>query len=262
VFAHSCHRLLQDAESAVVKARKVAGVINGQLQLAALHEAEPVFEPFLTEFHAAYPGIQVKVVTCRHAELLAALRHGTADAALTWSFLLERAGNSEGLRWMGVAPTEVVAALHPENPLAASSRVPRGEPLRGSPVVLFEREYSPVTFDYAVDQLYGAGYIDPPVRQIQVTVRAQEAMARQISATGGLAPLSRPVAEHMRGRWELRPFEPAWMMDGCVLWRRDNSSAALIAFMAAAAAEGVQPRSGSASQPARRAEGETSEGPV
>lgn len=250
VFALACQRLLEDGELAVLQARQAAGLVNGRLLLAALHEAEPAFEPFLNEFHAVYPGVQVQVATLRHAELLTAVRNGTADAALTWSFLLHGASNTEGLHWFGVAPTEVFAALDPKNPLADHDRVPRGEPLRGSPVVLFERGYSPATYDYAVAQLYGPDYADPPVQEISVTVRAQEAMARHIAATGALAPLSRPVADLMRDTWVIRPFEPPWMMDGCIVWQRDNSSAALIAFMTAAGAVGVHPRSRTRMSPA------------
>src|SRR3712207_3666939 len=95
VFARSSHGLLHEGEAAVLEARKTAGLINGKLLLAVLHEAEPAFEPFLTKFHNAYPGIQFKVATLRHAELLAALRNRTADAGLTWSFLLERVGDND-----------------------------------------------------------------------------------------------------------------------------------------------------------------------
>ena len=246
VLARSGRKLLRDGESAVLQARAVAGVINGQLQLAALHEAESTFEPFLTQFHAAYPNVRCNVVSCRHAELLGALRDRTADAALTWSFLLQRAGDSEGLHWRAVARTEVVAVLHPDNPLARADRVPRGERLRGTSVVLFEREYSPTTYDYSLEQLYGEGYPDPPVQQVTVTVRAQETMGRQLSTARSLAPMSLAVAELVRGTWEIRPFDPPWFIDGCVVWERDNSSAALMAFMAAAAAEGVQPHTGPA----------------
>src|SRR3712207_3124224 len=138
---------------------------------------------------------------------------------------------------MTVTRCEVLSALHPDSPLARAERVPRGEALRHHGVVLFERDYSPVTFDYALEQLYGADCTDPPVQEIGVTVRAQEAIARRITPTA-FAPLSRPLADMMRGTWQIRPFEPPWLMDGCVVWERDNSSAALIAFMAAAAVVG------------------------
>ena len=246
VFADSCGRLIHDGESAVMQVREVAAVIRGELLLAALHEAEPAFEPFLTQFHAAYPAVNVKLVTCRQAELVAAVRNRTADAGLTWSFMLHGAAGTDDLHWLSVARTDVLAALHPDNPLALCDRVPRGEALRGNAAVLFERSYSPVTFDYVVEQLYGPGCVDPPVREISVTVRAQEAMARNLSATGGLAPLSRPVADLVRGTWVVRPFDPPWHIDACVVWQGDNSSAALITFMAAAAALGALPPDGAA----------------
>ena len=237
-FARSSHGLLHEGEAAVREARRTAGLINGRLLLAVLHEADPVFEPFLTQFHNTYPGIEFKVATLRHAELLAALRNRTADAALTWSFLLERAGDSEGLHCIKVAHTEVLAALHPDNPWAVRPHVPRGQALWGSPAVLFERDYSPVTFDYAVEQLYGPDCPDPPVQEVSVTVRAQEAMARNLDKTRALAPLSRPVADMLGDKWEIRPFDPPWELDGCVVWQPDNSGGTLIAFTTAAAAYG------------------------
>jgi len=240
VFVRSCHGLLHEGEAAVLEARKTARVIDGKLTLAVLHEAESAFEPFLTQFHTTYPGIQFKIATLRHAELLAAVRNRTADAALTWSFLLDRAGGSEGLRWTQVANTEVMAALHPDNPWASSARVPRGEALRGSPAVLFERDYSPVTFDYAVEQLYGPDCPNPPVEEISVTVRAQETMARHIAETRALTPLDRSVADLLGGRWQIRPFDPPWRIDGCLVWQPDHIGGALIAFTAAAAAYGEQ----------------------
>ena len=243
VLVPACERLLYDAEVAVYKAQSAAGVIHGRLALACLHEAETTFEPFLTAFHSAYPGIQFVVTTMRQAELVTALRDGTVDAALTWSFLIERGGHFDGLRWAPVASTDVLAVLPSDHPLATCDRVPRGESLRTTPVVLFERAYSPVTFDFAIEELYGSDVTDAPVHEIRVTVRAQEAMARSITKFSSLAPLARPVADLFRGTAVVLPFDPPWVMQGCVLWRRDNGSAALVAFMAAATAEGVQPRS-------------------
>ena len=107
--------------------------------------------------------------------------------------------------------------------------------------MLFERAYSPVTFDYAVKQLYGEDCENPPVREISVTVRAQEAMARNIEATRALTPLSRPMADMLRGRWIFRPFDPPWTVQGCVVWQRGNSAAAVTAFTRAAARGPAQP---------------------
>jgi len=242
VFAEFGRRLLQEGEAAVQMARSAGGVIVGQLSIAVLHDAEPAFEPLLTGFHATYPGLEVKVSNQRHVELLASVRHRTADAALSWEFLIEAGGDKSGLGWTTVAPTEVVAGIDVENALAASSRVRRGKPLRNTPAVLFERSYSPVSFDYAVKELYGQDVTDPPVTEVSVTVRAQEAMARRLATTSGLTPLTRPVADLLRGTLAIRPFDPPWFVNGCVVWRRDNSSAPLAALLTAAATHKVSSR--------------------
>jgi hypothetical protein len=137
-----------------------------------------------------------------------------------------------------VAPTEVLAALDPSSPLAARQTLPRGAPLRNTPAVVFERAYSPVTFEYVIEQLYGAGCVDPPVREIAVIVRAQEAMVRQVGA-GAFAPVSKPVADLLSGKLAIRPFDPMWVIDGCVVWQPHNLSSALHTFITAA--QGFRP---------------------
>ncbi len=242
IFAQRGRALLEAGENALLEARGTSGPVTGRLQVGCLHEAEVAFEPFLTNFHAAYPGIQVSVTTMRHWQLIDAFRAGTIDAALTWSYLLERGANGRenGLAWLTVANVEVVAAVGARSPRAAEATIRRGESLRGVPTVLFERSYSPLTFDYAVDQLYGPGCLTPPVREVAVTVRAQEAMAREVADSDGLAPLSRPVADMMGGAWEIRPFDPPWFLEACVVWEPGGNSAPLLAFMAQVTAEWIR----------------------
>ncbi len=242
-FARASQTLLDAGADAVRDVRDGAGLLAGSLVVASLHEAEVAFEPLLTRFHAACPGIRVSVGTMRHAQLVEAVRDRSADAGLTWSFLLG-IGEAPSLASLRVARTEVVAALPPSSALAHLRRVPRGEALRGTPAVLFERAYSPATFDYAVEHLYGPGYADPPVHEVSVTVRAQEAMARELARSDGLAPLSRPVADAVGGALAIRPFDPPWWLDGCVVWQRDNRSAPLVAFLTAAAGESARARDG------------------
>ena len=235
-FAAAGGELLRAAHAAVGEARMISGLVDGPLQLRCLHEAEAAFEPFLTTFHAAYPDIQVSVDTMRHAQLIESLAGDDVDAAMTWSFLLERGGSSDGLEWVEIGATEVYAALAETHPLAADDTVPRGRDLWDTKVVLFERDYSPTTFDYALEQLYGTECPDPPVLEVSVTVRAQEAMARAVNAGHAIAPLSAPVADLQRGNFAVKPFDPPWFTHGCVVWRTDHTSPALAAFTAAARA--------------------------
>ena len=235
-FAVTGRELLRAAQAAVGEARMISGLVDGPLQLRCLHEAESAFEPFLTTFHAAYPDIQVSVDTMRHAQLLESLAGDDVDAAMTWSFLLERAGGSDGLEWVELGATEVYAALSETHPLTSSDTIPRGRDLWDTKVVLFERDYSPATFDYAVEELYGPDCPEPPVLEVSVTVRAQEAMARAVNSEHAIAPLSAPVADLRRGTLAIRPFDPPWFTNGCVVWRTDHTSPALAAFTAAARA--------------------------
>lgn len=231
VLAAAGRRLLEQGECAVAQTRKAAGLVTGGLSVASLHEMESVFEPYLTQFHTAYPDIRLSITAMRHMELLASVRSRAVDAGLTWSFLLDREGDTDGLRWRKVTATEVIACLSTASPWAALDRVPRGEALRGTPAALFERDYSPVTFDYVLEELYGTGApTEPTVREVPVTVRAQETMVRHVAADT-FAPLSRPVAESMRGSCEIRSFDPPWFLDGCVVWHQASASASLTAFL-------------------------------
>jgi LysR family hca operon transcriptional activator len=76
-FAESSRRLLGEAELAVLNARQVAGVTEGRIVVAAVHDSETSFEPFLSDFHAAHPHVQVEMSARRHGELISALRAGS-----------------------------------------------------------------------------------------------------------------------------------------------------------------------------------------
>lgn len=230
-FAASCQRLLEDAELAVLNARQVAGVIEGRIVVAAVHDSETSFEPFLSEFHAAHPHVQVEMSARRHGELISALRGGTIDVALTWSWLLERSVPSDGLDSATVAEVTVVAAVPPESYLLRQKSVPRWPRPHDEPVVLLERDYSPVTFDYAVEQMYGPDRKRPPVHEVSVTVRPQETMARGVVEHNALTPLAQSLADTLRGPWQVRPFDPPWVMHGCAVWRAGRHHAAMVAFI-------------------------------
>lgn len=233
-FAESCQRLLEDAELAVLTARQVAGVIEGRILVAAVHDSETSFEPFLNDFHAAHPHVQVEMSARRHGELISALREGTIDVALTWSWLLDRSVSCDGLDSTTVAEVTVVAALPPESHLLQHKSVARWPRPHDEPAVLFERDYSPVTFDYAVEQMYGSDRERPPVHEVSVTVRPQETMARGVVEHNALTPLAQPLAETLRGAWKVRPFDPPWVMHGSAVWRPGRHPAAMRAFITAA----------------------------
>ena len=76
-FVRVGQQLLWQSELALAETRKAAGFVKGRLMLAALHDAEPAFEPFLTAFHASFPDIQVNMSCLRQAELIAAVRGRT-----------------------------------------------------------------------------------------------------------------------------------------------------------------------------------------
>jgi len=251
VFAEHGQGLLRDAEDAVSQTRDAAGVDPGELTLAVLQDVESSFEPVIARFRVALPDVHVVVTSMRPAELVTVVRERRVDAALTWTFLLGRLDSHAGLRSMSLAPTEVLAALPLEHPLARADRVPRGEALRDTRVVLFERSYSPAVFDHMVEMLYGPDHADPPIDEVQVTFRAEETLARQVGSTGGLAPLSKPVADLLRGSCAVRPFDPPWLLGGSIVWQRDNTSRPLMALVAAAAAERASARTMAASPDTR-----------
>lgn len=233
-FAESCRRLLADAELAVLNARQAAGVVEGRIVVAAVHDSETSFEPFLNDFHVAHPHIQVELSARRHGELVAALRDATIDVALTWSWLLERSIPTDGLECEPIVEATVVAALPPESHLLQHDHVERWPHQHDEPVVVFERDYSPATFDYVIEQIYGPYRERPPVREVSVTVRPQETMARNVVEHNALTPLAETLAETLRGPWQVRPFDPPWVMTGCAVWRPVRHAAAMRAFIVAA----------------------------
>ena len=229
-FADTGRGLLDAGAAAVDEVRMPTATVGGQLNLACLHEADLGFEPLLARFHAEHPDVDVSVMMMKQAELVAAVEAGLVDAALTWTFL-PRGDPAANLRLQIATATEVVAVLSSHSALADQDHITRGPALRETKSVMFERKYSAATFDYAVKELYGPGVTDPPVLELEVTVRAQEAMAQALDETDLLAPMLGPLAARLPAQLQVRPFSPPWYTHGCVIWHRARTPVQLTALL-------------------------------
>ena len=127
-FARAALDALDGARLAV---DQLAGLVRGQVTVGMVSGcALPSLAELLAEFHARYPGVAIALTEDGSDRLVQQLRDGTLDLAL-----IGTAGPAaEGLETAVVLDDALVAAVAPEDPLAAERSVTVAE-LRDQPLV-------------------------------------------------------------------------------------------------------------------------------
>lgn len=131
-FARAALDALDGARLAV---DQLAGLVRGQVTVGMVSGcALPSLAELLADFHGRYPGVTIALTEDGSDRLLELLRDGTLDLAL-----IGAAGPAaEGLETAVLLEDELVAAVCPEDPLAAERSITVAE-LRDQPLVSLPR---------------------------------------------------------------------------------------------------------------------------
>jgi DNA-binding transcriptional LysR family regulator len=131
-FARAALDALDGARLAV---DQLAGLVRGQVTVGMVSGcALPSLAELLSDFHSRYPGVAIALTEDGSDRLVEQLRDGTLDLAL-----IGVAGpTAEGLETAVVLDDALVAAVAPEDPLAAERSVTVAE-LRDQPLVSLPR---------------------------------------------------------------------------------------------------------------------------
>jgi DNA-binding transcriptional LysR family regulator len=211
-------RMLEISRTAMTATRFAAGG-EAELRVALVTGVEGPAEALLAKVQREHPTLQVVTTITKQAEAMRRLLDRSIDAAITWSYLLQRQP-TPGIVWQPIYREEVLAGLSPR--LAPPTGVPiaRGrQALFAGPVILFERKYSPTSYDYAIENLFGDQDPSPEaVIPVPVVVRALESMAHKAVELSAIAPLNRSLTDALGGILEYRPFTPPWHMEMACAW--------------------------------------------
>ncbi|MEV5574922.1 LysR family transcriptional regulator [Spirillospora sp. NPDC052269] len=134
VFAEHARRLVAEEEAARRVLAQAADPSRGEVSLAFLHTQGPSFVPDLVRrFRETRPGVTFRLFQDRSARIVAAVRDGRADLAIT-----SPRPSGTDLGW-GPLVTERLLLAVPEGHPLARRRLVRTAELAGEPVVAFRQ---------------------------------------------------------------------------------------------------------------------------
>lgn len=225
-FLQGARRTLADAERASEDAKRAAAGELGHLRIAYSWSTRFETLPALGRaFRAGHPDVELLAQEMWNARMPAAFRSGSIDIAL--SLCPEIAAELE----LAPVRTERMVALLPEtHPLAREDAIPLAA-LAEEEFIVFPREIAPRLHD-AFLAIYRRAGFEPRVRNesfhtgwdLGVLTEIPAAAIAPQTVSGGLPDGIHAVALS----------EPTDSLETCLVWRSDDSSPAVAAFVAVA----------------------------
>ena len=225
-FLQGARRTLAEAERAAADAKRAAAGELGRLRIAYSWSTRFETLPALGRaFRASHPDVELLAQEMWNARMPAAFASGGIDVAL--SLCPEIAPE---LELAPIRAERVVALLPESHPLARENAIPLSA-LADEEFVVFPRDIAPRLHD-AFMAIYRRAGFEPRVRNesfhtgwdLGVLAEIPAAAVAPQTVTGGLPD----------GILAVAISEPTYSLETCLVWREDDTSPAVAAFVAAA----------------------------
>jgi DNA-binding transcriptional LysR family regulator len=225
-FLEGARRTLADAERAAEDARRAAAGELGSLRIGYSWSTRFETLPALGRaFQASHPDVRLLAQELWNARMPAAFATGSIDLAL--SLCPEIAPE---LELAPIRKERVVALLPEAHPLAGEQAIALSA-LAGQDFVLFPREIAPRLHDAFVAIYRRAGF-EPPLRNESFHTGWDLGVLAELPAVA-IAPQT--VAAGLPDGIVAVPLsEPTDALETCLLWRNDDQSPTVAAFLATA----------------------------
>jgi DNA-binding transcriptional LysR family regulator len=225
-FLQGARRALADAERAAEDARRAAAGELGHLRIAYSWSTRFETLPALGRaFRASHPDVELLAQEMWNARMPPAFANGSIDIAL--SLCPEIAAE---LELAPIRAERVVALLPAAHPLAGEGSIPLSA-LSDEEFVVFPRDIAPRLHD-ALMAIYRRAGFEPRVRNESFHTGWDLGVLAEISAAA-VAPQT--VAGGLPdGIVAVAVSEPTDALETCLVWRADDPSPAVAAFVAAA----------------------------
>jgi len=220
-------QLLQDVQALPDLARRAAAGESGRLALAFVSTADySVLPPFLRQFRAAYPQVQIELREATSDLQLEDLAQGAIDVGLLIPPLPDRM--KDELAYMPVLSEPLVLAAPAAAPaLHAEGALPL-EAVADMPLIIFPRRIAPAFHD-AILGCYREADLVPRIGQEAIQMQT---IVGLVSAGMGIALVPQSVSNLKRPGVEYRPLAGNnALIETGLAWRRDNPSPVLHAFL-------------------------------
>ncbi|MFZ3084877.1 LysR substrate-binding domain-containing protein [Rhodoferax ferrireducens] len=236
VFLDSARKLLEQSQLAIHSARRAA---KGEVGTLAIGYASSI--PFtgligriVREFRSQRPDVQLQIKEMRAVDQIKAMVEKEIDIGFVREPLLQAHPLVES---RCVYREAFVVALPTDHPLSSVQAV-RLADLHDAPFVLYPRDCGTVLYDQVIRLCHGAGFF-PSV--IQETPQFASVLDL-VSAGLGISIVPASTANASLPNVTFRPIiDAVEKTDVSIVYRKEESSAALAAFMAMASAEPVPP---------------------
>ena len=225
-FLAGARRTLEDADRAAEDAKRAAAGELGHLRIAYSWSTRFETLPALGRaFRASHPDVELLAQEMWNARMPPAFRNGSIDIAL--SVCPEIAAE---LELAPIRKERLVALLPGTHPLAGEEAIPLSA-LAAEDFIVFPREIAPRLHD-AFMAIYRRAGFEPRVRNESFHTGWDLGVLAEIPAVG-VAPQT--VAGGLPdGIVAVAVSEPTDSLETCLVWRADDTSPAVAAFVAAA----------------------------
>ncbi|HEX9444297.1 MAG TPA: LysR substrate-binding domain-containing protein [Candidatus Binatia bacterium] len=152
VFLGEARAVLDQAEGAVARTRRVQRGESGQMSIGWMPWAELTPLPYMIRaFCERYPDVRLDVRSLSVSDQLAALQEGKIDVGFVLSTSVLEATDppKDGLKTEIVLKPPLVVVAPRSHRFAARQRIELAE-LANEPYILFKRESGPVFYDYVI----------------------------------------------------------------------------------------------------------------
>ena len=225
-FLVGARRTLADAERAAEDAKRAAAGELGQLRIAYSWSTRFETLPALGRaFRAGHPDVELLAQEMWNVHMPSAFASGSVDIAL--SICPEIAAE---LELAPIRKERLVALMPADHPLAREEAIPLSV-LADEELIVFPREIAPRLHDAFMAIYRGAGF-EPRVRNESFHTDWDLGVLAQIPA---VATAPQTVAGGLPdGIVAVAISEPTDVLETCLVWRRDDPSATVAAFVAVA----------------------------
>jgi DNA-binding transcriptional LysR family regulator len=220
-------QLLLDAQALPDLARRAAAGESGRLSLAFVSTADySVLPPFLRQFRAAYPQVQIELREATSDLQLEDLAQGAIDVGLLIPPLPDRM--KDELAYMPVLSEPLVLAAPATVAALRSADALPLQAVADMPLIIFPRRIAPAFHDAILGCYREAGLV-PRIGQEAIQMQT---IVGLVSAGMGIALVPQSVSNLKRPGVEYRPLAGKnALIETGLAWRRANPSPVLHAFL-------------------------------
>jgi len=225
IFYEDAVRILQQAETAILTAKRAAEGKVGRLSIGFIGSATLSFLPdLIRRYKLEYPNVKLALHDLYPAELDKACDRGEIDIAITRTLSLERSKNRQS---RVLLRDPLVAVLPRSRKLKLKSKKIRLADLAKERFILFHRQGAPGVFDTIVGACRSQGFSP----QVENEPNSMQTILSLVEADEGVAIVPASISNLRSNGVQFVRLVPDLHLDLIVAWSRGETSVILRTFL-------------------------------